>query len=320
MLSVLVEELVRREYEVSLFASGDSVTKAHLEIMSEKGLWLRRNVRSPHAVIMRMLKAVYDRREEFDLIHNHAEFFMYPLLLGGSSVPILTTMHRPMDDEAAKAALAYPEMNFCAISDDHRARMEAKGVKTVGVVYNGIDTKKYEMGEKPEDYFLYIGRLNEEKGVVDAVKAAQKAGVKLIVAGNIIAGAEWQYFFNDVQPLLNQENIKFVGEVDFGEKVRLMKNAKGMLFPIDRDEPFGLVMVEGMACGTPVIAYRRGSVPEVVDDGKTGFIVEGLDEMVEAMGKISLLKRADCRKRVEENFTLEMMVNEYEKIYKKLIS
>ncbi len=320
MLSVLTEELVKRGHDISLFASGDSKTDAHLEVMSEKALWLRKGVRSPHAVIMRMLKDVCDRRSEFDLIHSHAEFFMYPLLLGGTSTPILTTMHRPIDDEAAKAALAYPEMNFCAISNDHKARMEAKGIHPVGVVYNGIDTDKYEFDSSPEDYLLFIGRLNEEKGIIDAIKAAEKAKMKLTIAGNIIAGPEWQYFFNEVQPLLNQEGVKFVGEVDFAEKVRLMKGAKATLFPIDRDEPFGLVMAESMACGTPVVAYRRGSVPEVVNDSKTGFIVDDLDQMVEAIGKIGVLKREDCRKWVEDNFTLKMMVDEYEQIYKKLIS
>lgn len=320
MLSILVEELKRRGYDISLFASGDSKTGARLEPMGNKALWLQKDIRSPHAMIIRMLKTIYDRRGEFDLIHNHAEFFMYPLLLGGSPTPILTTMHRPIDYEAAKAALAYSSMNFCAISHDHRARMETKGIKAVGVVYNGIDVAKYEFKDSPDDYFLYIGRLNKEKGVIDAIKAAQRAKVKLVVAGNIIAGSEWQFFFNDVQPLLNQEGIKFVGEVDFNEKVRLMSRAKAVLFPIDRDEPFGLVMIESMACGTPVIAYKRGSVPEVVDSGKTGFVVHDLDEMVEAMGKVNLLKRADCRKRVEENFTLKIMVDEYEKIYTKLIS
>lgn len=319
MLSVLTEELVKREYDVSLFASGDSNTASHLEAMTEKALWLRKDIRSPHAVIMRMLRTIYDRRGEFDLIHNHAEFFMYPLLMGGSKAPILTTMHRPIDDEAAKAALVYPKMNFCAISNDHKARMEAKGLKVAGVVYNGIDTDKYDFEDAPEDYLLYLGRLNKEKGVVDAVKVAQKVGMKIVIAGNIIAGQEWQYFFNEVQPLLNQEGVKFVGEVDFAEKVKLMKGAKAMLFPIDRDEPFGLVMAEAMACGTPVIAYDRGSVPEVIEDGKTGFIVKNSDEMIEAVKKIGLLKRADCRKRVEDNFTLSLMVDRYEKIYKELI-
>jgi len=318
MLSLLTEELVKREYDVTLFASGDSVTDASLEPMTEKGLWLQK-LRSPHAVIMRMLDHVYERRGEFDLIHSHAEFFMYPLLFGGSPVPILTTLHRPLDEEAAKAALACPEMNFCAISEDHRRRIEEKGVKTVGVVYNGLDASKYEFNDHPEDYFLYLSRLNEEKGIMEAIKAANTAKRKLVIAGNLVGGSEWQYFFNEIQPLLSTPNIKFVGEVDFAEKVRLMKNAQALLFPINRDEPFGLVMIEAMSCGTPIIAYNRGSVPEVVTEGETGYIVQNADEMVKAMRKVAKLKRVDCRNRVLENFTLKMMVDRYEEIYEKLL-
>jgi glycosyltransferase involved in cell wall biosynthesis len=318
MLSLLTEELVKRDYDVTLFASGDSVTESHLESMTEKGLWLQK-LRSPHAVIMRMLCQVYERRGEFDLIHSHAEFFMYPLLLSGSPTPILTTLHRPLDEEASKVALSYPEMNFCAISEDHKRRIEAKGVKTVGVVYNGIDTSKYEFNDLPENYFLFLSRLNEEKGIVNAIKAANIAKKKLVIAGNLVGGAEWQYFFNEIQPLLNTSNIKFVGEVDFAEKVRLMKNASALLFPIDRDEPFGLVMIEAMACGTPVIAFNRGSVPEVVTEGQTGFIVSDPEGMAKAMKKTGKLKRLDCRNRVIENFTLKMMVDKYEEIYKNLL-
>jgi len=145
------------------------------------------------------------------------------------------------------------------------------------------------------------------------------AGVKLLVAGNMVGGEEWNYFLHEVQPLLNEENINFVGQLDFKEKVRLLGGAKALLFPIDRREPFGLVMIESMACGAPVIAYRRGSVPEVIEDKKTGFIVDGREEIVDAIKKINLIKRKDCRARVEHNFTLEQMVDKYEEIYKKLV-
>ena len=318
MLSLLTEELVRREYDVTLFASGDSITESHLEPMTEKGLWLQK-LRSPHAVIMRMLDHVYRRREEFDLIHNHAEFFMYPLMLDGSPVPILTTLHRPLDEEAAASARAFTGMNFCAISEDHKRRIEEKGVKTAGFVYNGIDAGKYEFNDSPDSYFLYLSRLNEEKGIMDAIKAANLAKKKLVVAGNLVGGAEWQYFFNEVQPLLSASNIKFVGEVDFVEKNRLIKGAQALLFPINRDEPFGLIMIEAMACGTPVIAFNRGSVPEVVADGETGYVVENVEEMVKAMKKVNKLKRVDCRNRVLENFTLKKMVDKYEEIYEHLL-
>jgi glycosyltransferase involved in cell wall biosynthesis len=188
------------------------------------------------------------------------------------------------------------------------------------VVYNGIDPKEYEFNNNPEDYFLYLGRLNKEKGVVAGIELAKAANKKLVVAGNIAGPEEWNYFFREVQPRLNNENTSFVGEVDFNEKVRLLKNAKALIFPINRREPFGLVMIEAMACGTPVIAFDKGSVSEVIEDRKTGFVVEGKDQMIEAMNNIEKIKRKDCRKAVEKNFTLKQMVDKYEEIYKKLIS
>jgi glycosyltransferase involved in cell wall biosynthesis len=166
---------------------------------------------------------------------------------------------------------------------------------------------------------VFLGRLNKEKGIVDAINISREAGVKLLVAGNIVGGDEWNYFLHEVQPLLNEENVNFVGQIDFNEKVKLLGGAKALLFPIERREPFGLVMIEAMACGTPVIAYCRGSVPEVVRNKKTGFVVENKQQMIEAIKEIDLIKRKDCRRHVEENFTLKQMVDKYEEIYQRLL-
>ena len=318
MLSLLTEELVARDYDITLFASGDSKTSAKLISLTEKAIWLQKGLRSPHAYIKVALEKIYRQRKHFDLFHNHFDFFMFPLCLS-ETIPILTTLHRPIDSVAAQAYRAYNKINFCAISEDQRKSAEENGIPTVGVVYNGIDPEKYIFKETADDYFMYLGRVNKEKGIVDAIGAARDAGVKLLVAGNIVGGDEWNYFFHEVQPLLNQENINFVGQLDFNEKVRLLGGAKALLFPIDRREPFGLVMIEAMACGTPVIAYQRGSVPEVIKDKKTGFIVDNKNEMVEAIKKIGTIKRKDCRVHVEQNFTLKQMVDKYEEIYKKII-
>jgi glycosyltransferase involved in cell wall biosynthesis len=320
MLSLLLEELTARGHQVSLFSSKDSKTKAEIIVATEKALWLRKDLRSPHAVVIRLLKMVYDRRKDFDLIHNHFDFFMFPLLMGNSCPPVLTTLHRPLDEELARVARSFPKMNFCAISGDQRQSAKENNIPVVDVVYNGINPKDYIFNENPQDYYVYLGRLNKEKGIMSALHAAKQAGVKLMIAGNVVGGDEWNYFLHEVQPLLNEDNVNFIGQVDFNEKVKLLSNAKAMFFPIDRREPFGLVMIEAMACGTPVIAFNRGSVPEVIVDGKTGFIVENVDELVQSIKKIGSIKRKDCRTHVEKNFTLKQMVDKYEKVYKKLVS
>jgi len=318
MLSLLTEELVKRNYDITLFASGDSETSAKLIPLTEKAIWLQKGLRSPHAYINTAIKIIYKFRNSFDLFHNHFDFFMFPLCLS-ETIPILTTLHRPIDSVTAQAYRAYNKIFFCAISEDQRQSAEENGISMAGVVYNGISPEKYIFRETADDYFMYLGRVNKEKGIVDAISAARDAGVKLLVAGNMVGGDEWNYFLHEVQPLLNEENINFVGQIDFNEKVRLLGGAKALLFPIDRREPFGLVMIEAMACGTPIIAYRRGSVPEVVKDKKTGFIVNNKEEMTEAIKKIHTIKRKDCRAHVEQNFTLKQMVDKYEEIYKKLI-
>lgn len=318
MLSLLTEELVRRNYDVTLFASGDSQTTGKLFPLTEKGIWLEKGLRSPHAYIANALEKIHLNRNSFDLFHNHFDFFMFPLCLS-KMIPILTTLHRPMDPINVQSYKAYDKIKFCAISEDQRKDAQENGIPVVDVVYNGIISEGYTFRKTSDDYFFYLGRLNKEKGIIDAINVAKKAGVKLVVAGNVIGGEEWNYFLNEIQPLLNEDNINFVGQVDFNKKVKLLGGAKALLFPINRREPFGLVMIEAMACGTPVIAYRRGSVPEIVVDKKTGFIVEKEREMVEAVKKIDFIKRKDCRRHVEKNFTLKKMVDKYEKIYKKLV-
>lgn len=318
MLSFLTEELVARDYDVTLFASGDSKTSAKFIPLTEKAIWLQKGSRSPHAHISIAIKKIYENRNSFDLFHNHFDFFMFPLGLLLESKPILTTLHRPIDVATAQVYKAYDRIKFCAISEDQRQSAEENGIPITGVVHNGIAVEKYAFKEKAEDYFMYLGRLNKEKGIIDAINVAREAKVKLLVAGNIVGADEWNYFLHEVQPLLNEENVSFRGHLDFNEKVRLLGGAKALLFPIDRREPFGLVMIEAMACGTPVIAFKKGSVPEVVQDKKTGFIVETKGEMIEAIKKIDAIKREDCRIHVEQNFTLKRMVDEYEKIYKKI--
>ena len=319
MLYNLIEELVKREYKVSLIASGDSKTSAELISIVEKGIWLEHNFKNPHASIIRLIKILSDRFRDFDLIHNHFNFFPFPLSLFSDCPPFLTTVHRPVDFQYAETIKAYPKVKFCAISNDHKKSMEDQGVSVMGVVPNGIETQKYEFNNSPEDYFLYLSRLNKEKGVITAIEAAKMTGKRLIIAGNIAGSEEWLYFMHEIQPLLNSENICFRGQVNFDEKIQLLKNAKALLFPIERREPFGLVMIEAMACGTPVIGFNNGSVPEIIKHGETGFVVNSKEEMIAMMEKIDEISRLACRKRVEDNFTVKKMVDAYEKIYNEII-
>lgn len=319
MLSTLTEELVRRGHEVTLFASGDSFTGAKLVPVVKKALWRARDVRNPHAPIIQLIKEVYDRRGEFDIIHNHFNFFPFPLSLHKDLPPILTTVHRPIDEYYADVMRAYSEMKYCAISEDHRQSIESFNIPVVGTIPNGVDPERYEYNEKPEDYLLYIGRLNSQKGVVDAIDVAKKMGERLLVAGNSAGMEEQLFFMRELEPLLNDDLISFRGQVNFPDKVSLFKNAKALLFPIHRREPFGLVMIEAMACGTPVIAYRSGSVPEVIEHGRTGFIVDSKEEMMEAVKHLSSIKRSACRQAVEDKFTLQTMADRYEELYAKLL-
>jgi len=320
MLYNLVEELVKRNYDITLFASGDSKTSAKLVAPIEKGIWLQKELRSPHAAVVKLLKMLKERVSEFDLIHNHFGFFPFPLVFCENLPPMLNTVHRPLDPVYAESIRLFPQIYNCTLSQDAKKDAENQGISVIDVVPNGINPELYEFNPQKGDYFIYLGRINKEKGVLNAIQAAKQAGEKLIVAGNIVGAEEWNYFMHTVQPALNEDGINFVGQVDFKEKVRLLKNAKALLFPIERKEPFGLVMIEAMACGTPVIAFRRGSVPEIVEHKKTGFIVENRDEMVGAMKKISEINPQNCRKLVEQKFNLDLMVNRYEKIYEKIIN
>jgi glycosyltransferase involved in cell wall biosynthesis len=319
MLSWLSRELLKRSHKVTLFASGDSTAGVPTESPIDKALWLRGGVRSPHAAVIKLLHMLKERASSFDIIHNHFNFFMFPLALFERMPPMLSTVHRPIDSLYAEVMKLFPQIRFCVLSEDAKKSAREQGIAVEDVVPNGIDISAYPYSDEPEDYFLYLGRCNQEKGVVAALKAARRAGKKLIVGGNVAGVEEWTYFMHEVQPLLNHPDIRFVGQVDFSRKVKLLRGAQALLFPVERREPFGLVMVEAMACGTPVVAFRQGSVPEIVRHGVNGFVVNTEEEMADAMSRIPAIDRSVCRKSVEERFLLEHMVTGYEKLYRKII-
>jgi glycosyltransferase involved in cell wall biosynthesis len=319
ILSELTEELVKQGYDITLFASGDSETSAKLVPVIEKAIWLEHEAKNPHASVMKMIKEVFERFYEFDVIHNHFNFFMFPLALRLDCPRFLTTIHRPVDKQYAEAIKSYDKVKFIAISEDHKRSMEEFGISICGVVYNGIDPSRYEFNKTPHDYLLYLGRLNREKGVLSAIDVAKAAGKHLVIAGNSVGNSEWSFFLHELQPSLNGDNISFRGQVNFQEKIELLKNAKALLFPIDRREPFGVVMIEAMACGTPVIAFRKGSVPEIVEHGRTGFVADTREEMKSVIDRLAEIDREECRRVVEEKFSLSQMVEHYKKIYEKIV-
>jgi glycosyltransferase involved in cell wall biosynthesis len=319
MLHNLVEELKNRGHEVILYASGDSKVSVGLKSVIDQGLWLQKNVKNPHSAVVRMVNMIRDDLRYFDLIHNHFNFFMFPLLNEKNCPPMLTTIHNPIDPSLAETIKQFPPTNFCVLSKDEEASAREFDIPTVGVVPNGINHELYSFNPRMGDYLLYLGRLNREKGIKTALEIAKKTNQKLVIAGNIVGAEEWTYFMHEVQPQLNDENVKFFGQVDFPEKVKLLSNAKALLFPIDRREPFGLVMIEALACGTPVIAFRKGSVPEIVEHGKTGYIVDTQEEMCEVIPKIGFINREHCRRVVEEKYTIKHMVDKYEEIYAQIV-
>lgn len=314
----LTEELVRRGHEVTLFATGDSKTSAKLVSRFQSPVTKLPFYNSAETFIYWSLNAseAFERAAEFDVIHNHVG--ECGLIFSGLvKTPVLTT-HHGMFTEAVKlvykkyAKKAY----FIALSEAQKTWLpEIDFIKTV---YSGVDIEKFEFNPEPKDYLLFLSKIWPSKGPHLAIEAAKKAKKKLIIAGNV--SKKWQdYFEKEIKPQVDGKNIIYFGEADFKQKVELYKNAIALLFPINWQDALPLVPMEAMACGTPVIAFDCASVPEMVIDNKTGFLVKDVERMVEAIKKISKIKRADCRKHVEEKFTVKRMTDDYEDIYKSII-
>jgi len=314
VISWLCDELVKRGHEVFLFATGDSKTKAKLISVWPSSLW-NAKLKAPHAVFSLMYKRVLEMQDQFDIIHDHCEFYTCPYSKF-LKVPIITTLHHPLTEEVITLYKKFPNINFVAISRNQKR--QAAGVNIVRIIYDGIPLEKYSFNTKPKDYLLWLSRIGPDKGVAEAIDIAKLSGEKLIIAGNILPQYA-DYFEFRVKPLIDGKQIQFVGAADFKKKLELFRGAKAFLFPVKRPEPFGLVVIEALACGTPVIAFRRGSMSELIKDGETGFLVDSIEEARGATKKIEKIKRKTCREWVEENFNLKRMVNRYEKLYKKIL-
>jgi len=257
------------------------------------------------------------RRKEFDLLHFHHPESALPYVHLYPDVPVVYTLHDPIGPLFREALEMYqtPSQFFVSISDNQR--IPAPDLPYVSTVYNGIDTELFSLTEEKDDYLLFAGRINFEKGVKEAIQIAQQTDNRLLILGPIYADQQ-EYFDQHVKPHLN-EKILYLGFVEREAAVRYFQKAKAFLMPIQWEEPFGLTMVEAMACGTPVIALRRGSVPEVIVHEKTGFVVDSVAEMIEAVGKIDTIKAADCRAHVEEFFSTTKMVDSYQAAFEKTL-
>ncbi len=317
VVSALTEELVRRGHEVTLFASGDSRTSAQLVSCVPRGLRLDPEIEDEVAPTMIELGEVYSRAAEFDLIHNHVDYFAFPFARLVTT-PTITTTHGRLDlSEVLRVYASFPEQRLVSISRSQRTHLPH--ANWVANVYNGIDVSAYTFRPDRGKYLAFVGRISPEKRVDRAIEIARDIGMPLVIAAKV-ATADRDYFTHAIKPLIRRSHlIEFVGEVNESRKDELMGGAYATLFPIDWPEPFGLTMIESMATGTPVVAYRAGSVSEVIVDGVTGFICESVKAMVEAIPRIANLDRSASRRHVELNFSSAPMASGYEAAYSLVI-
>lgn len=322
IVSILTEELRRRGHDVTLFASGDSRTSGQLISTCPRALWRDPSLKDPHACIMHLLAQVASRARDFNIIHNHAGFYFAPFARYLKTHAVMT-LHRPIQPESHRLLLQEKDfITFVAISRDQA--QSAAPLPIARVIYNGLPLDRYTFSENPKGYALFLSRIAPDKGIIEAIEAARLAEKKLIIAGNIVRRKavgqdDYDFFIRRIKPRIDGTTILYVGEVEFARKVELLQGADVLLFPVRRREPFGLVPVEAMACGTPVIAFRAGSTPELIEHGKTGFLVKSIREMADAIPLVKEIRRSACREEAEKRFTLTQMVDEYEKLYNELL-
>lgn len=318
----LTEELVRREHDVTLFASGDSRTSARLVPCVPRSLRCRMSrdqlVMLGAPLHLAMLSQVFENADQFDIIHSHVDHWALPFARL-VDVPVVSTVHGRLDvrwlDDIYEC---YPAAPLVSISDSQRGPFEHLNLNWVGTVYNGIPPEQFRFNPEPGDYLVFLGRLAAEKRPDRAIEVAKRVGMPLKIAAKVDP-FDREYFQTEIEPLLDHPLVEFVGEVDDGGKDELLRGAYAMLFPIDWPEPFGLTMAESMACGTPVIAMRHGSVPEIIVDGVTGFICDSVDGMVAAVRRVTELDRRACRRHVEARFSAGVMADGYERVYRALL-
>jgi len=317
VVSVLTEELVRRGHEVTLFASGDSQTSAELVPCAPRGLRLDPTVTDTVAPTLIELGEVYGRADEFDVIHNHVDYFAFPFARL-SSTPTITTTHGRLDlAEVRRVYDQFREQRLVSISNDQASHLPR--ANWIANVHNATDLSNFHFRSEPGDYLVFLGRISPEKRPDRAIEIARDVGMRIVIAAKV-ADVDRDYYVTAIKPLVDASPlVEFVGEVDEAGKDELLSGAYACLFPIDWPEPFGLTMIESMATGTPVIASRNGAVPEVIVDGVTGFICDSFKGMIEAVERVGELDRARCRDHVEQKFSPATMASGYEAVYQSVV-
>jgi hypothetical protein len=315
VVSWLTEELVRRRHDVTLFAAGSSRTSARLVPVVPCAL--RQNDQRYDTVSWQPLEEalVQKRAAEFDIIHSHIDEFAVAMLSRGVATPVLTTLHGRLDRHDVQRLLGNNRMPVVSIS--HAQRDPVPAASWVANIYHGLPLDCYRPGPGDGDYVVFLGRISPEKRPHVAIDIARRAGVRLVIAAKVDP-VDRRYFEEVVRPRLSGPLVDFVGEVDEQAKGRLLRHARALLFPILWPEPFGLAMVEALAHGTPVITRRCGSTPEVVAHGRVGYVCDDDESLIEALKQVGQLNRADCRRWVEEHFSVERMTADYERVYQTL--
>ncbi|HXG51701.1 MAG TPA: glycosyltransferase family 4 protein [candidate division Zixibacteria bacterium] len=315
VVSLLTEELVKNGHQVTLFASGDSVTRAKLESVCPA--FLRGSGRDKAILNLLNVASCLERAREFDIIHNHT-FVEGMATAGLVKTPVLTTLHGNLNGDGLLLFERYAGW-YNTISHACKARLPHKE-RFAGVIYNAIDVPSYPFnGARRADHLLFLSRMSVEKGPHLAIEIARRTGRRLVLAGNVDTVDE-EFFKREVMPRVDGDQIRYVGEADYARKRELMAEACCLLAPITWPEPFGLFMIEAMACGTPVIAFRRGAAPEVVRDGETGFIVDDLDAMARAIDRVPEIAPERCRAHVQAHFDAPQMAAAYAAAYERILS
>jgi glycosyltransferase involved in cell wall biosynthesis len=315
VVSHLTEALVRLGHDVTLFASGDSTTSARLIPICPRALRLAPELGGAYPYHVLALERVYRHRHDFDIIHFHTDYMHNPVTRR-AGWPAVTTLHGRLDlPELQPLYDEYDDMPIVSISDAQRRPLPQ--ANWCGTVHHGLPAGSLSLHEAPGSHLAFLGRISPEKRVDRAIEIARRVGLPLRIAAKVDR-ADQPYFESEIKPLLSTPGVEYIGEIGEERKSEVLGGAIALLFPIDWEEPFGLVMIESMACGTPVIAWNRGSVPEIIDDGVTGYVVSSIDEAVEATRRAQGLSRRACRRMFERRFLDERMARDYVEVYRAI--
>jgi glycosyltransferase involved in cell wall biosynthesis len=316
IVSYITEELVAMGHDVTLFASGDSETTAKLEAICPQALRLNTGIFNRDAPLIMQQERALGVSGNFDIVHSHLDFLGFPVARR-NAVPMVTTLHGRLDlPELEPVFREFIEMPLVSISASQRRPLP--WANWAGTIHHGLPRNLYSFHPKSEGYLAFLGRISPEKRPDQAIEIAKRSGIPLKMAAKVDP-ADRVYYEAAVEPLLNHPLIEFVGEISDAEKNDFVGNAMALVCPYDWPEPFGLVLIEALACGTPVLAYRRGSIPEIIDHGSTGFVCETVDEMVDAVGQVPLLERRRCRAAFDERFTADRMARDYVALYERIL-